>query len=92
MNILDWTSLTRGLSDGNGRQFSTEYPLRIFSDDPSFDEIHVTDYRATLSYLLTTYYDHLVQWSNQYLGLKFSGQVGYNFPVDMVTTLDLFLI
>jgi hypothetical protein len=73
-------------ADGNGRQFGTLYPVRIFSDDPDQDERHVADYRATLSYLLTSYYDHLVEWSNQYLGLKFSGQVGYNFPVDMVNS------
>lgn len=77
------------LAYGNGLGFGTLYPQRFFSDAPDRDQGYITDYRATLSYLLGTYYEHLTDWSNNYLGLGFSGQIGYNLPVDMVSRLAL---
>jgi len=83
MHGYDIGKYTMLLSHGNGYS-GTVYPAWIFSDAADRGHGYVADYRATLSYLLTTYYDHLVQWSNEYLGREFSGQTGYNLPVDMV--------
>jgi hypothetical protein len=85
MHGYDIGKYTMLLSYNNGLQFDTIYPTRFVSSTPTLDYGIIADYRATLSYLLTTYYDHLVQWSNDYLGLPFSGQVGYNMPVDMAS-------
>lgn len=38
---------------------------------------------------MTLYYEHLTEWSERFLGLEFSGQAGYNLPVDMVSLLDM---
>lgn len=92
MHGYDIGKYTMLLSYGNGLGFNTTYPLRIFSDDPVREQGYVADYRATLSYLLATYYDALVEWSHEYLGLNFSGQIGYNLPVDMVTSVKARLI
>lgn len=78
------------LSEGNGLLLSSQgepIPNSFITDAPDRGQGYVSDFRATLTHLLSTYYDHLTNWSNEYLGLQFSAQVGYNFPVDMVGTL-----
>lgn len=87
MHGYDIGKYTMLLSYGNGLGFGTTYPLQIFSDNPVQAQGYIADYRDTLTYLLTTYYDHLVQWSREYLGLSFSGQIGYNLPVDMLEVI-----
>jgi hypothetical protein len=37
--------------------------------------------------LLGQYYDTFVNWTNSYLGLQFSGQIGYNLPTDMLANV-----
>lgn len=44
----------------------------------------VADFRATLTSLLMVYYKHIIDWSHEYLGMEFSGQIGWNLPVDML--------
>ena len=40
-----------------------------------------------MTILLGTYYDSLVNWTNSYLNLQFSGQIGYNLPTDMLSSI-----
>ncbi|KAH7381091.1 hypothetical protein BKA64DRAFT_727754 [Cadophora sp. MPI-SDFR-AT-0126] len=47
----------------------------------------VGDWRQTMTHLLGTYYDWLTTWTNTYLNLQFSGQIGYNLPVDMLADI-----
>ncbi|KAH7383434.1 secreted protein [Cadophora sp. MPI-SDFR-AT-0126] len=72
------------LSYGNGLQFDTEYSERFFSDKPELDQGYISDYRATLTRLMTTYLDYINNWSHTYLGLEYSAQPGYGIPVDML--------
>ncbi|KAH6720879.1 hypothetical protein BKA61DRAFT_570522 [Leptodontidium sp. MPI-SDFR-AT-0119] len=72
------------LSYGNGLQFDTEYLERFFSDKPELGQGYISDYRATLTRLMTTYLDYINSWSHAYLGLEFSAQPGYGIPVDML--------
>ncbi|KAE8327854.1 hypothetical protein BDV39DRAFT_204569 [Aspergillus sergii] len=44
----------------------------------------VADFLSTLTQGLDSYYTYLTQWTHRKLGLKFSAQVGYNTPVDML--------
>jgi hypothetical protein len=74
------------LAVDNGLSSGSVYTDRVYSDAPDRGQGYVSDYRATMSSLLTVYYEHLVKWSKKYLGLEFSGQVGYNLPVDMVSS------
>lgn len=73
----------------NGLGFGSAYPDRVYTDAPDRGQGYVSDYRATMTSLLTLYYEHLAEWSERFLGLEFSGQVGYNLPVDMVSLLDM---
>lgn len=74
------------LSYNNGLGFSSSYPQRFYTDEMDQGRGYVDDYRATMTSLLMEYYKHLVEWSNQYLGMEFSGQMGYNLPVDMASS------
>ncbi|KAJ8098505.1 hypothetical protein POJ06DRAFT_136574 [Lipomyces tetrasporus] len=56
-------------------------------DTPNEGAGIVGDYRETLTYLLGIYYDWLTNWTNSYLNLQFSGQIGYNLPVDMLSNI-----
>lgn len=47
----------------------------------------VGDWRHTMATLLGTYYNWLVHWTNSYLDLQFSGQIGYNLPKDMLSNI-----
>jgi hypothetical protein len=71
------------LAQNNGGYTNT-YLNWFVTDGPDQGQGYVADYRATLGSLLNTYYDAITAWSNDYLGLQFSAQVGYNLPVDMV--------
>lgn len=75
------------LAHDNGLGFGSLYLDRIYTDAPDRGQGYVSDYRATMSSLLALYYKHLVNWSKRYLGLEFSGQVGYNLPVDMASLI-----
>ncbi|PVH77692.1 hypothetical protein DL98DRAFT_534626 [Cadophora sp. DSE1049] len=55
------------LSYGNGLQFNTEYSERFFSDELELDQGFVSDYRATLTRLMTTYLDYINIWSHSFL-------------------------
>jgi hypothetical protein len=77
------------LAVDNGIGFGAVYPDRVYTDEEDRGEGYVADYRATMSSLLTDYYKHLVKWSEKYLGMEFSAQVGYNLPVDMVCLVNL---
>jgi hypothetical protein len=74
------------LAVDNGLSFNSEYTDRVYSDAPDRGQGYVADYRATMSSVLNIYYEHLVKWSEQYLGLEFSAQTGYGLPVDMVSS------
>lgn len=71
-------------SGTNGLQFGVAYPIIITSDDPDQDRGVIDDYRDTLTIGLQSYYQALSNWSRAYLGTEFSGQTGYNLPVDAV--------
>jgi hypothetical protein len=92
MHGYDITKYTMLLAFNNGEGFITFYPEEFYLDKVALNQQIVDDYRSLLSYLLTTYYDHLTNWTNEYLGLKFSAQVGYNIPVDMVKSSKARLI
>ncbi|KAK5096104.1 hypothetical protein LTS08_007710 [Lithohypha guttulata] len=47
----------------------------------------VGDWRRTMTTLLGQYYDTLVNWTNSYLDLQFSAQIGYNLPTDMLSNI-----
>jgi hypothetical protein len=72
------------LAQSSGLQFMVEYPVGYITDAADQGQGYVSDWRATMTYLLGTYYQHLVDWSHSYLKSNFSAQVGYNMPVDMV--------
>lgn len=78
------------LSANNGLAWGINYNNTFVTDAPDQGQGFIADYRAILSYLLLTYYETLTKWSNEYLGLQFSGQIGYNLPVDMVRSPALF--
>ncbi|KAH7409052.1 hypothetical protein BKA64DRAFT_773603 [Cadophora sp. MPI-SDFR-AT-0126] len=62
------------LASNNGLGLNPPGPENFETDAPGRGQAFVDDYRSTLSYLLTTYYQHLVDWSREYLGMQFSGQ------------------
>lgn len=72
------------LAQSSGLQFMVEYPVGYITDAEDQGQGYVSDWRTTMTYLLGTYYKHLVDWSHSYLSSNFSAQVGYNMPVDMV--------
>jgi hypothetical protein len=76
------------LTYNNGLGFGVDYPTQFITDDSDEGQRYVEDYRDSLTYSLTTYYQHLVDWSAHYLGVQFSAQVG-NLPVDNVSTYHL---
>ncbi|KAH8647380.1 hypothetical protein BX600DRAFT_390073 [Xylariales sp. PMI_506] len=75
------------LSGNEGDQAVANGPATFITDDADQGFPFVADYRSTMSRLLTTYLANLTAWSNEYLGLKFSQQVGYNLPVDMLEAI-----
>ncbi|KAF7898807.1 hypothetical protein EAE99_012363 [Botrytis elliptica] len=77
------------LANDNGLGFSTEYPDRVYTGAPDRGQGYLSDYRATMTALLSLYYEHLVNWSRRYLGLEFSAQTGYNLPVDMLEVIPV---
>ncbi|RFU31735.1 hypothetical protein B7463_g4619, partial [Scytalidium lignicola] len=48
---------------------------------------HIADYRATLTNQYRKYLTTLTSWAEQYLGLKFSAQISYNLPMDMLSNV-----
>ncbi|KAI0428532.1 hypothetical protein F5Y09DRAFT_357722 [Xylaria sp. FL1042] len=57
-------------------------PIQFISDSEDHGTQFVTDYRFTMSSLITEYVSSMQYWTNC-LGLQYRHQVGYNLPVDM---------
>lgn len=55
------------------------------TDDNGFGV--VADFRRLLTILSKSYTDHLTKWGYDVLGLEFSGQWGYNSPIDMLAVI-----
>ncbi|KAJ0416913.1 hypothetical protein BJY00DRAFT_325925 [Aspergillus carlsbadensis] len=63
-------------------------PTWWITDEEDAGNRHIADYRATLGELNAEYLKSLGEWSRS-LGVKFSTQVGYNLPVDMISNIPL---
>ena len=74
------------LTGFNGDLMNNDPPISIVSDDLQQATI-VDDYRSTLTSLYQEYLIAMRDWTHDYLGLQFSAQVGYNLPVDMVSSI-----
>ncbi|KAH8812100.1 hypothetical protein F5884DRAFT_302871 [Xylogone sp. PMI_703] len=48
---------------------------------------HIADYRETLTNQYRKYLTTLTSWAENYLGLKFSAQISYNLPMDMLSNI-----
>ncbi|KAI1409815.1 hypothetical protein F5Y13DRAFT_202982 [Hypoxylon sp. FL1857] len=59
-------------------------PVQFITDSSDTDAGVIADFRSTLSAGLSDYLLDLTNWTQQFLGLQFSQQVGYNLPVDML--------
>ncbi|KAI1137565.1 hypothetical protein F5Y05DRAFT_419507 [Hypoxylon sp. FL0543] len=59
-------------------------PVQFITDSNETDSGVIADFRSTLSIGLSDYLQNLTGWTQQFLGLQFSQQVGYNMPVDML--------
>ncbi|KAI0839450.1 hypothetical protein F5Y06DRAFT_303174 [Hypoxylon sp. FL0890] len=59
-------------------------PVEFTTDSNDTNAGVIADFRSTLSLGLSDYLLNLTTWSQQFLGLQFSQQVGYNLPVDML--------
>lgn len=76
------------LEDAGGYQ--ADYPnVEFVTDTGDGGAGFVADFRSTLTSLLQIYYEHIINWSHEYLGLEFSGQIGYNLPVDMLEDIPV---
>ncbi|KAJ4296362.1 hypothetical protein N0V90_006407 [Kalmusia sp. IMI 367209] len=74
------------LTGFNGDLMNNDPPISIDTDDPKYTSV-VDDYRSTLTSLYKEYLATLSDWAQDYLGLDFSAQVGYNLPVDMLSSI-----
>ncbi|KAL3495077.1 hypothetical protein BJX62DRAFT_246400 [Aspergillus germanicus] len=83
--ISKWLPL---LFHQNGLGFKPQPATWWVTDEEDAGNRHVADYRATLADLNGEYIKTLGEWSKS-LGVKFSTQVGYNLPVDMLTNIPL---
>lgn len=70
----------------NGLSIGQNYPTSIKTDGEDGGQGFVEDYRNALTTSLQYYYRALAEWSKNYVGAEFSGQIGYNLPVDGVST------
>ncbi|TID14360.1 hypothetical protein E6O75_ATG09439 [Venturia nashicola] len=70
------------LQGQNGYQTNWHSQWRLDTGDGGVGVI--ADFRNLLTILSKTYTDYLTEWGNRVLGLQFSGQWGYNFPIDML--------
>lgn len=75
------------LAGNEGFQAQAGGPITFVTDAPDQGAGVVADFRSTLTSGLEAYLGYLTQWSNSYLGLEFSQQVGYNLPVDMLAAI-----
>ncbi|KAE8332811.1 hypothetical protein BDV39DRAFT_166806 [Aspergillus sergii] len=75
------------LSGNEGYQAGNQGPIHFFSDGDDQGSGFVADYRSTMTGLLMEYLEYLNNWTHETLGLKFSQQVGYNLPVDMLEAI-----
>ena len=74
------------LTGFNGDLMLNNPPISIVSDSWK-DDIYVDDFRSTLTGLYQEYLTTLKHWTHEYLGMEFSAQVGYNLPVDMLSSI-----
>ncbi|KAL4985144.1 hypothetical protein BDW68DRAFT_199006 [Aspergillus falconensis] len=72
----------------NGLGFKPQPSTWWITDEEDAGNRHIADYRATLAELNGKYLKSLGEWSKS-LGVRFSTQVGYNLPVDMLTNIPL---
>ncbi|KXH42586.1 hypothetical protein CSIM01_09548 [Colletotrichum simmondsii] len=82
-DLLPYVPLLVGF---NGDLMLDDPPISIVSDDPQHATI-VDDYRSTMTSLYKEYLTAMGDWVHDYLGLEFSAQVGYNLPVDMLSSI-----
>ena len=61
-------------------------PVSLVSDGDQHSNI-VDDFRSTLTSLYKEYLTVMRDWTHEYLGLEFSAQIGYNLPVDMLSSI-----
>lgn len=69
------------LQDNNA--LSPASTVSFQTSSPDNGSSFVNDFRATLTNLYGDYVHHWTNWSNAYLNLQQSAQVGYNLPVDI---------
>lgn len=77
------------LSQGNGDSLSGLFGIAFQTDAVDTGQSYVSDFRSTRTKLYGEYLQHWTNWSNSFLGLEMSAQVGYNLPVDMLQLIPL---
>ncbi|KFZ03789.1 hypothetical protein V502_10661 [Pseudogymnoascus sp. VKM F-4520 (FW-2644)] len=82
LNGYDVGKFVMLLTIDNGLTIGQNYPTSIKTDAEDGGQGYVEDYRNALTTSLQYYYKALTDWSKSYVGAEFSGQIGYNLPVD----------
>jgi hypothetical protein len=77
------------LTHNNGLNFGINYHTAIETDASDKGEGYIEDYRSALTVSMQSYYKALTEWSRTYVNAEFSGQVGYNIPVDGASQISL---
>ena len=62
-------------------------PSWYVTDEPDMGQVHVNDYRQTLTELNRIYLETLTNWTMASLESQFSAQVVYNLPMDMLANV-----
>ncbi|KAI1399275.1 hypothetical protein F4819DRAFT_465758 [Hypoxylon fuscum] len=75
------------LAGNEGDLASAGGPVRFVTDSKDEGAGVIADFRSTLSMGFTSYLTNLNNWTQQFLGLQFSQQPGYNLPVDMLQVI-----
>ncbi|KAE9985229.1 hypothetical protein EG328_007769 [Venturia inaequalis] len=73
------------LQGQNGYQTNWHSSWRLDTGDGGVGVI--ADFRNLLTILSKTYTDYMTEWGNRVLDMQFSGQWGYNFPIDMLEVI-----
>ncbi|KAF2645734.1 secreted protein [Massarina eburnea CBS 473.64] len=71
----------------NGKYKQSNPGIWYVTDEPDGGNVHIADYRATLTSQYQIYENELKRWMNEYLGLQFSAQLSYNLPMDMLANI-----
>lgn len=72
----------------NGDLMLNDPPISIISGVPELSRF-VDDFRTTLTKSYKEYLAYIRDWSESYLNMQFSAQVGYNLPVDMLSAIPV---